>query len=315
MIEDLRSLPSGTTLDSFLRDSSFDLDDVYARPGPNYTFTAARRAAKHLRDDPSPDEKDFAGAIGRSLHVNDDERYQVWRDWLTAPTPPNAAGTDTREGRLQLMLLAALGIRDRPLRDRVAMFETLWGPGHLRGELVELLDVLRSRGFPATWPIDPYATVPLHAHGTYSRAEVIAAYGVIRGGRLFGVREGVMRVEDEQTDVFFVTLDKSGDNFSPTTRYNDYPISPTRFHWESQGRTAPESATGRRYIEHESRGSRVLILVRDQDDDDRQQSKPFTCLGLARYVTHQSSRPMEVIWDLERPMPPDVYNYSKVAAG
>ena len=244
MIDELRGLPSDTSLSSFLDESSFDLLDIYARPGPSYTFTAARRAAKHIRDQPAPDEKSFAGALGRLLHVNDDERYQVWRDWLIASQPPIEAPVGTRDGRLQLMLLAALGIRDRSLGDRADMFETLWGPGHLRLELVELLDVLRSRGFPATSPIDPFGNVPLHAHATYSRAEVIAAYGVIRSGRLFGVREGVMWVEHESADVFFVTLDKSGENFSATTRYNDYPISPTRFHWESQGRTAPKFGNG-----------------------------------------------------------------------
>lgn len=34
-----------------------------------------------------------------------------------------------------------------------------------------------------------------------------------------------------------VTLNKDPDHFSPTTLYNDYPISQTRFHWESQSVT------------------------------------------------------------------------------
>ena len=58
----------------------------------------------------------------------------------------------------------------------------------------------------------------------------------------------------------------------------------------------------------------MVLFVRDLNDDDRGESKPFMCLGLARYVSHQSARPMQVIWDLERPMPPEVYDFSKVAA-
>ncbi len=33
------------------------------------------------------------------------------------------------------------------------------------------------------------------------------------------------------------TLDKSDGDFSPTTRYRDYAISPTLIHWESQCRS------------------------------------------------------------------------------
>jgi len=37
--------------------------------------------------------------------------------------------------------------------------------------------------------------------------------------------------------LFFVTLDKSEREYSPTTLYKDYAISPTQFHWESQSTT------------------------------------------------------------------------------
>ena len=62
-------------------------------------------------------------------------------------------------------------------------------------------------------------------------------------------------------------------------------------------------------------GSRVLLFVRELNDDERGESNPFLCLGPARYVSHQSSKPMQIIWELERPMPPEIYDYSKAAAG
>jgi len=40
-------------------------------------------------------------------------------------------------------------------------------------------------------------------------------------------------------DLFFITLDKSEKDYSPTTMYDDYPISPTLFHWQSQSFTRP----------------------------------------------------------------------------
>ena len=88
LIEDLRGLPRETSLESFLDQSAFDLLDIYARPGTSSTFTAARRAAGHLREVATIDEVEYGKAVGRLLHVNDDERYENWRAWLAGRQPP-----------------------------------------------------------------------------------------------------------------------------------------------------------------------------------------------------------------------------------
>jgi hypothetical protein len=180
---------------------------------------------------------------------------------------------------------------------------------------VDLLDVLRERGHPATAPIDEYGVVPIQSHASYSRYEVLAAYGLVANGAIRESREGPIYSELHRTDVFFVTLNKSDEDYSPTTRYQDYPISPALFHWESQSRTATASPTGQRYINHVARGSRVVLFVREDNDDDRGVSAPFVCLGPAHHVSHKSDRPMQIVWELERPMPPEIYSYAKVAAG
>ena len=51
-------------------------------------------------------------------------------------------------------------------------------------------------------------------------------------------REGVWYSAERNVDAFFVTLKKSEADYSPTTMYRDYPISPTLFHWESQSTTS-----------------------------------------------------------------------------
>jgi hypothetical protein len=38
-------------------------------------------------------------------------------------------------------------------------------------------------------------------------------------------------------------------------------------------------------------------------------------LGTVRYVSHQSQKPMEIVWDLDYAMPPGFWNEVKVAAG
>lgn len=213
------------------------------------------------------------------------------------------------------MLFSLLGNRRRPVPEILKAFEELWGSGPAKEEFLELLSVLRDRSRLETRPLDPEGVVPVHSHATYSLYELIAAYGLVANNVLRETREGVVWVPDHATDLLLVTLNKSDADYSPTTLYQDYPISPTLFHWESQSRTAPESPTGQRYIHHEARRSKVILFARENRDDERGQSAPYLCLGPARYVRHESSRPMRVTWDLERPMPADMFQEFKVAAG
>jgi len=317
MLDDLRGLPSDTTLPQFLQASAFDLADIYAHPGGGTTFTSARRSVGHERRPIEPAEPDMGKYLGRMLHVDDEERYQSWQTLLTADNPPAGIDTSTREGRLQLMLFAALGLRRRHIAEAAEAMGALWTSPRMRQELVDLLDVLRDRVRLDSRPVDPFGIVPVHSHATYGLYELIAAYGLISidSGVLRESREGVAWVESAKTDLLFITLNKSDEDYSPTTRYEDYPISPTLFHWESQSRTTTRSPTGQRYINHVRRGSRIMIFVRENKSDERGVSAPYVCLGPARIVSHKSERPIRITWELERPMPGEIYQHAKMAAG
>ena len=315
LVDDLRGLPASTNLQEFVAQSAFDLPDIYANPASGSTFTSVRRAAGHLRGTPPPDEAAYAKALGKMLHVDDEERYHSWRSWLTASAPPAAAVPGSRDERLQWMLFAALGQRKRPLAEMGAAFSELWRAPDLREELVDLLDILRERVRLDSRPIEPVGVVPIHSHATYGLYEIIAAHGMVGNDALRETREGVMWAEGHKSDVFFITLNKSEEDYSPSTRYQDYPISQTLFHWESQSRTSMASPTGQRYIHHALRGSRVVLFVREDKRDERDVSTPYLCLGPARHVSHKSDRPMQIVWELERPMPAEIYSLSKIAAG
>lgn len=118
------------------------------------------------------------------------------------------------------------------------------------------------------------------------------------------VREGVKWLPEKQLDVFFVTLNKSDKDYSPTTMYNDYSINENLFHWQSQSTTAENSSTGQRYIHHREHGSKVLLFVREfKSDRVTGGAEAYTYLGAANYVKHQGSRPMNITWHLDRPIP------------
>ena len=46
----------------------------------------------------------------------------------------------------------------------------------------------------------------------------------------------------------------------------------------------------------------MQLFVRAGRKDDRG-TQPYAYLGPVRYVRHQGERPMQIVWDLERPMP------------
>ena len=88
--------------------------------------------------------------------------------------------------------------------------------------------------------------------------------------------------------------------------WNDLALGPALFHWESQSTTTAASPTGQRYIHHASRGSRVLLFVREQRKQDGRPgapTEPFVCLGFATYESHEGERPMAIRWRLEREIP------------
>ena len=150
--------------------------------------------------------------------------------------------------------------------------------------------------------------MPLCVHARYQREEILAALDFPRMPNSF--REGVWYSADLNVDVFFVTLKKSASDYSPTTMYRDYPISPTLFHWESQSTTSIGSPTGARYL---SGSSEVLIFAR-QEQQDEFGTSPYLFLGPAHYVSHTGDRPIAITWRLEHSMPVDFFSVASAVA-
>lgn len=124
-------------------------------------------------------------------------------------------------------------------------------------------------------------------------------------------REGVRYFEDLNLDLFLVTLVKDESRFSATTSYQDYPISPDLFHWESQATTPVDSAVGQRYIHHREQGSSIVLAVRNTTDSSQGTAEAFTLLGEVDYVRHQGEKPIQFEWKLQRPMPTQLYTQGR----
>lgn len=171
----------------------------------------------------------------------------------------------------------------------------------LRGELMELLRYRLEQIDLVGDPVDLGFDCPLELHCTYTQDQLLVAMDFMN---LAAVREGVKWLEDKKIDLLFVTLNKSDKHYSTSTMYNDYSISENLFHWQSQSTRSEDKPTGQRYIHHAENGSKVLLFVRESRFDRfTGKAAAYTYLGPANYVEHTGSRPMNIIWRLEHPIP------------
>ena len=150
-------------------------------------------------------------------------------------------------------------------------------------------------------PVEVGFDCPLDLHCTYTRDQILVALDFMKPSSL---REGVKWLPEKQLDVFFITLNKADKDYSPTTMYNDYSINNELFHWQSQSTTSEHSVTGHRYIHHKEKGSRILLFVREfKQSRQYGTTEAYTYLGTANYVKHNGSRPMNITWKLDYPIP------------
>lgn len=142
----------------------------------------------------------------------------------------------------------------------------------------------------------------LGVHCNYNTSQVLAALGYYNETSSPAFREEVKHFEDKNLDIFFITLNKSEKDFSPSTLYDDYAINERLFHWQTQSRVAEGSKIAERYIHHKKRNHQIALFVREYKKENGYTS-PFVFLGTADHVSHSGSKPMNFIWSLKEEMP------------
>ncbi len=210
--------------------------------------------------------------------------------------------SDIEKRMLQMFYITVWGkaVEDWNSDEVLDNFYALADSPRMLGELIELLEYNYNKIDFIDEVVSLGFDCPLDLHCTYTRDQLLVAMDFMKPNT---VREGVKWISDKETDVFFITLNKSDKDYSPTTMYNDYSINEILFHWQSQSTTAETSTTGQRYIHHKEKGSKVLLFVREFKNDTFGNTAPYTFLGTANYVKHNGSKPMNVTWKLDKPIP------------
>ena len=288
------------TLTNFLEYYHLDPRTIYKFS----TFSRLCARADVMDDFQEPLEEALTKAMGR-LAVIDSRRWiQFLLELLPRLDNVNFATLGELEQRmLQMFYVTVWGkaAEDWTSDEVLDHLYALSDSPVLLGELQELLRYRYEQIDFIDEPVDLGFDCPLDMHCTYSRDQLLVALDFMKPST---VREGVKWLPEKKLDVFFVTLNKSDKDYSPTTMYNDYSINESLFHWQSQSTTAADSPTGQRYIHHRERGSKVLLFVREfKSDRINGGAAAYTFLGTANYVKHEGSRPMNITWKLDRPIP------------
>lgn len=286
-------------LQTFLDETGRPLEDVYNAG----SFTSLKRIAGLLPEAPTGEEA-LGDKLRLLLHIDDPARLEQLRQLAKGLERP----VDAVARRRMLMLGYQLWRSTTDRFDDAEVVRRFERFPELRREVGELATQLLERvslspvasNLPPEWP--------LALHRCYSRDELLTAVGIWSPEKKPSHREGVIRVGGGD-ELLLVTLVKSEDHFSPTTRYRDYAISQGLFHWQSQSATSADSPTGRGYVQQAQNKRRFYLCVR------KHQVERFRFLGDVQYLKHEGQRPMSITWRLHHPIPAALLqDYATLAA-
>lgn len=298
-LRDLAAFDGEVTLARFLEHTGRDVEDVYGA-NEGWTGLCARAGLSTAAD---AEALEASRRLARLTHVDEASRLRLWTE------PVDAARADPLDRCRFTMIDFQLHERGI-VRDPAETAAWLHGNEAIRGELAQLAAVLRER-IVGTKEERPVPDWPIALHRHYGRREIMAAIGYARPGKKGATPQGgILKLSPQRREILLVTLDKSASSFSPTTRYKDYAISRTLFHWETQSAASVSRDSGRRYLESPDNGWTFFLFVRTDRD------APYAFLGPVQFRSARGDRPIGITWELEHPMPAALFDrFATLAQG
>lgn len=288
------------TLGNFLDYYHLDARAIYKFS----TFSRLRQRAGKLEPFTEPAEEPLTKVFGKIVAIDSRRWISFLLDLLSRLDNVDFSALSPLEQRMLQMFYITVWGKAAESWENDEVLGNLYALSDSPVMLAELIELLQYNFDHIDFidePVDLGFDCPLDLYCTYTRDQILVAMDFMNPAT---IREGVKWLPEKDLDVLFVTLNKSDKDYSPTTMYNDYSINEELFHWQSQSTTSENSPTGQRYIHHRALGSRVLLFVREYKTDRiTGGAAAYTYLGTANYVSHQGSRPMNIIWRLDKPIP------------
>ncbi len=188
----------------------------------------------------------------------------------------------------------------------------------LTNEIVELIEILIDQIDFKEIDIDLPYSQPLKIHARYTRDQILVAFKMSTFETPSSNRIGVGVAENKEinTEILFIDLVKSEEDYSPTTMYNDFAISESLFHWQSQNQTRDDIGKGLTYIKHQETGKKILLFIREKSKNEFGNTMGYVFVGEGTFRNYEGSKPMSIKWELNEPLPHYLWKESaKMAIG
>ncbi len=302
LVQELRGYDHCPTLKEFIDNNGQDVRIVYK--GGN-CWTSLKREAGLCAYDGDENTKRFEKGIGNLVHTNSVAYLGFVKRILSRLEDVKFA--DERENTFGVMLYYTLYIDKisrvgfRNIEEGISLLANY--PLFV-AELQELTDYLLANIETKTFSVGEGLPVALEQYGCYTREEIFAIFGRQTADRkMQGCVSGAFNIEELNTELFFVTLNKSDKDFSPSTMYDDYVVNENQFHWKSLN-TDTHQGRGRRFVEQAKNKKKFLLFVREYKRDGFGNTCPFYCFGLVDYISSRDDKPMSIDWRMHQPILP-----------
>lgn len=295
-------------LADFLHDQALELEDIY-RTGTGQGrsgWTSLKRDAGLIVAEPGPEEDYFSRRFGDLLHVDDPRRLDVMT--AVGSGQGGSSALHSEEALGVQMLAYQIDGRHEQAAGPDAFLERLERHPAIAAELVELSALLQARSTLGAHPVPGLEDTPLCLHAGYGAREILTAVGWLTASRRVPFQAGTLSLLSRQTELLFVTLDKS-EGYHDRIAYHDYAISAERFHWQSQNSAGPDTTGGRRYLESTTNGWQFQLFVRPR------KGEAYRACGPVTLESAEGDRPMSIVWRLQTPLPARLFREFSVLRG
>lgn len=305
-----RQRTGSLSLNQFLHDQQLEITDIYrATTGSTNTgWTTLKREALLLNSSKNAaalyDEKYYSRRFGALLHIDDIDQIEFIRK---VALDHKLSVQDSEEQTRLLMLCYQISGGKGVVRTSKIQGLLSASPD-LREELLELCNYLAARSVKLYCSLPGFSGTPLKLHSAYQVREILSAIGHYTQQSAPPFQAGVLKLKEQNIECLFVTLDKS-DAIHEGVAYDDYAISRSLFHWQSQSATRPNTPNGQRYIQQALNGWQFQLFVR------LNKQCPYRACGPVEFVSFNGSRPMNITWKLKEPLTDELFQSFSVIRG
>jgi len=307
LTENIRTFEGDTgkklTLTSFLSEYNMSLYDFYKSNGER-SLHRFKQWAGLINDTRDVADKTYARLKGL-FHVNSLPLINYWIKYINGDHEIR-----TESERLMRNMLYYTLYMKNPQKEGFNNIEegisSFIKEDFVREEVLEILNYRKAHVDFIPIKNEYSFDCPLELHCSYNINQIMAAFDYYNENESPEFREGVKYFANKKTDIFLINLNKSEKDFSPSTMYDDYAVSPTEFHWQSQSQDRENSPKIQRYIHHNDSGNTISLFVREYKKNGAY-TAPYVFLGDVDYLSHEGERPVAFDWRLHTPIPAGLF--------